>query len=239
MGSNSVRPPCHPTDIPQVEQVGMALVPCQPRSVAAVVATAIYGEDIWPPLTITVHPSVTPAWGTDPPLEPHQSLHNTPEEGLLADTPGTPPLSSKGGQHQSAVFEAQTKNPLVDEGTFPVVICLPHHTLTSYEHAFAHLPLLCTCHSTLRPRNITLQAPCNLSIPWAMELTIHGQDTRRGLTEYQPQGREADLWGFLVNLEQGGFETAWGPPTDTDTTEHAARVVAVEDLKRQLAQVKP
>ena len=31
----------------------------------------------------------------------------------------------------------------------------------------------------------------------------------------------------------------WGPPTDTDTTEHAARVAAVEDLKRQLAQVKP
>ena len=57
--------------------------------------------------------------------------------------------------------------------------------------------------------------------------------------EYQPWGREADLWGFLVNLEQGGFETAWGPPTDADTTEHAARVAAVEDLKRQLTQVKP
>ena len=72
-----------------------------------------------------------------------------------------------------------------------------------------------------------------------MELTIHGQDTHRGLVEYQPWGREANLWGFLVNLERGGFETVWGPPMDTDTIEHAARVAAVEDLKRQLAQVKP
>jgi hypothetical protein len=31
----------------------------------------------------------------------------------------------------------------------------------------------------------------------------------------------------------------WGPPTDTDTAEHAARVAVVEDLKRQLARVKP
>ena len=72
-----------------------------------------------------------------------------------------------------------------------------------------------------------------------MELTIHGQDTHRGLAEYQPWGREADLWGFLVNLEWRGFETAWGPSTDTDTAEYAARVAAVEDLKRQLTQVKP
>ena len=68
VGSNSVHPPCRPTDIPQVEQVGTALVPHQPCSVAAVAATAIYGEDIWPPLTITARPSVTPTWGTDPHL---------------------------------------------------------------------------------------------------------------------------------------------------------------------------
>ena len=156
VGSNSVRPPCCPTNIPQVEQDGTALVPHQPRSVAAVVATAIYGEDIWPPLTITTCPSVIPTWGTDPSLEPHQPLHNTPEEGLLAGTPGTPPSSSEGGQHQSAVFEARTKNPLVDEGTFPIIVCLPCHTLTSYEHVFAHLPLLHTCHSTPQPCSITL-----------------------------------------------------------------------------------
>ena len=57
--------------------------------------------------------------------------------------------------------------------------------------------------------------------------------------EYQPQGREADLWGFLVNLERRGFGTVWGPPTDADIAEHATRVAAVEDLKRQLARVKP
>ena len=72
-----------------------------------------------------------------------------------------------------------------------------------------------------------------------MELTVRSQDTRRGITEYQPRGREADLWGFLVNLEQRGFRTARGPPTDVDTAEHAVRVTAVEDLKRQLARVKP
>ena len=52
--------------------------------------------------------------------------------------------SSEGGQRQSVVFEAQTKNPLVDKGMFPIVVHLPCHTLTSYKHAFAHLPLLVT-----------------------------------------------------------------------------------------------
>ena len=201
VGSNSVHPPCRPTNIPRVEQVGTALIPRQPRSATAVAATAIHGEDIWPPLTIATHPSVTPTWGTDPCLEPHQSLHNTLEESLLAGTPGTPSPSSEWGQRQSAVFEARTKNPLVDERALHIVVRLPHHTLTSYEHAFAHLPLLRTCHSTPQPRNIILQAPCDLSIPWAIELTIRDQDTRRELVEYQPQGREADLWGLLVNLE--------------------------------------
>ena len=98
------------------------------------------------------------------------------------------------------VFEAWTKNPLADEGMFPIVVRLPHHTLTSYEHSFAHLPLLHTCHSTPQPHNIILQAPCDLSIPWAMELTVCSQDTHHRLAEYQPRGREADLWGFLVNL---------------------------------------
>ena len=31
----------------------------------------------------------------------------------------------------------------------------------------------------------------------------------------------------------------WGPPTDADIAEHAATLAAVEDLKRQLARVKP
>ena len=40
-------------------------------------------------------------------------------------------------------------------------------------------------------------------------------------------------------MERRGFETVWGPPTDADIAEHAARVAAVEDLKRQLTRVKP
>ena len=30
----------------------------------------------------------------------------------------------------------------------------------------------------------------------------------------------------------------WGPPTDADATEHATRVVAVKDLKRQLGGIR-
>ena len=95
-------------------------------------------------------------------------------------------LDLEGSQCQSTVLEARTKNPLVDEWALPIVVRLPQHTLTSYEHAFAHLPLLHTCHSTLRPHNIILQAPCDLSIPWAMELTVCSRDTHHGLAEYQP-----------------------------------------------------
>ena len=121
-----------------------------------------------------------------PPLEPDQSLPETPEEALLVDASGTPASGQEASQRQSTVFETWTKNPLVDEWALPIVVRLPQHTLTSYEHVFAHLPLLRTCHSTPRPHNIILQAPCDLSIPWAMELTVCSQDTRRGLTEYQP-----------------------------------------------------
>ena len=99
-----------------------------------------------------------------------------------------PPSDQEASQRQSVVFKAQTKNPLVDEWALPIIVRLPQHTLTSYEHAFAHLPLLRTCHSTPQPHNIILQAPCDLSIPWAMELTVCSQDTHRGLMEYQPQG---------------------------------------------------
>ena len=186
VGRNSLCAPGLPSDIPQMEQTGMSLLPRQPHPLLAVAAEALHGQDLWPALTTATCPSVAPVWGTDPPLEPHQLLHNTPEESLLAGTPGTPPPSSEGGQRQSAVFEARTKNPLADKGTSPIIIRLPRHTLTSYEHIFAHLPLLRTCHSTPCPHNVILQAPCNLSIPWAMELTVHSQDTCRGLAEYQP-----------------------------------------------------
>ena len=108
VGIDSVCSPCQPTDVSQAEQVGTPLVPCQPRSVVTVAAMAVHGEDIWPPLTTAVRPSVAPTWGTDPPLEPHQPLHNTLEESLLAGTPGMPPPSLEGGQSQSAVFETRT-----------------------------------------------------------------------------------------------------------------------------------
>jgi hypothetical protein len=148
VGCNLVHTPGLPSDVPPVEPTGASLFPRQPRPAAAVVTTALHGQDLWPPLAAAPRLTTASAWAADPSLEPDQLLPKTPEEALLADTSGMLSLDPEGSQHQSAVFEAWTKNPLVDEGTFPVVICLPHHALTSYEHAFAHLPLLCTCHST-------------------------------------------------------------------------------------------
>src|SRR6267142_592454 len=159
-------------------------------------------------------------------------------------TPGASSPGQKASQHQPAVFEARTKDPLTDEETHLVTVHLPHLSSTSYERHAAHLPhleypLIRVCPSTPRPHNVILQAPCDLSIPWATELTIHNQDAGCGPLEYQPRDCEADLWGFLVNLERRGFGTAWGPPTATDITEHTARVAVVERLKRQVSGLKP
>ena len=239
VGCHSVHAPCLPLDIRPVESTGVSRLPSQSCPAATVASAALHGQNLRPPPATTSALSAASAWGANPPLEPNQSLPEAPEEALLVDTPGMPPSDQEASQRQSVVFKAQTKNPLVDEWALPIIVRLPQHTLTSYEHAFAHLPLLRTCHSTPQPHNIILQAPCDLSIPWAMELTVRSQDTCHRLAEYQPRGQEADLWGFLVNLEWRGFGTTWGPPTDTDTVEHAARVAAVEDLKRQLVRVKP
>ena len=100
----------------------MSLVPCQPCSVAAVAATALYGEDIWLPLTIAACPSVAPAWGTDPSLESCQPPQSTPEETLLADTLGMLLPGLEAGQGQPTVLETRTKDPLTDEGTVPIII---------------------------------------------------------------------------------------------------------------------
>jgi len=45
--------------------------------------------------------------------------------------------------------------------------------------------------------------------------------------EYRPVGQEADLWGYLINLEQTGYDIMWGLPMDTDIKEHEERVRAV------------
>ena len=186
VGHNSVCAPGLPANIPPVELTGVTLFPRQPCPATAVVSMALHGQNLWPPPAIAPGLLAASAWGADSPLEPDQSLPKTPEEALLADASGMSLFDLEGSQCQSTVLEAPTKNPLADEGMFPIVVCLPHHTLTSYEHSFAHLPLLHTCHSTPRPQNIILQAPCDVSIPWAMELTICSQDTHRGLMEYQP-----------------------------------------------------
>jgi hypothetical protein len=148
VGRNLVRTPSLPSDVPPVELAGVSLFPRQPHPAAAVATTALHGQNLWPPLAAAPRLTTTSAWAADPSLEPYQSLPETPEEALLADASGTPPSGQEASQHQSAVLEARTKNPLVDKWALPIVIRLPQHTLTSYEHTFAHLPLLRTCHST-------------------------------------------------------------------------------------------
>ena len=148
VGHNLMRAPGLPSDTPPVEPAGASFFPCQPRLAAAVATMALHGQDLWLPLAAAPCLTTTSAWAADPSLEPDQSLPKTPEEALLADTSGVPSLDPDGSQRQSAVFETRTKNPLVDEGTSLIIIHLPCHTLMSYEHAFAHLPLLHACHST-------------------------------------------------------------------------------------------
>ena len=186
VGCNLMHAPSLPSDVPPVEPTGASLFPRQSRPAATVATTALHGQDLWPPLAAAPRLTTASAWAADLSLEPDQSLPKTPEEALLVDASGTPPSGQEASLHQSMVFETRTKNPLVDEWALPIVVHLPQHTLTSYEHTFDHLPLLRTCHSTPQPHNIILQAPCDLSIPWAMELTVRSQDTRRGLVEYQP-----------------------------------------------------
>src|SRR5882672_803139 len=242
MGRDTMRPPGLPSDVPRMEPTRTPCLPRQPRSAATVANAAIHGEDLWPALAAAISPSNDSPRGTDPTLEPDQSSPDTGEKE--ANAPGAPPSNPETSQRQPTVPETCTKDPLVDEETSLVIVRLPRLSPTSYEHRAAHLPhleypLIRVCPSTPRPHNIILQAPCDLSIPWATELTIHNQDAGCGPPEYQPQDREADLWGFLVNLERQGFGTAWEPPTATDITEHAARVVVVERLKRQVSGLKP
>jgi hypothetical protein len=56
--------------------------------------------------------------------------------------------------------------------------------------------------------------------------------------EYKPKGREADLWGYLVNLEHTGFELVWEPPTEKEQEEHWARVAAVKHIGTLIDQVR-
>src|SRR6266850_457403 len=189
VGRHLMRPTGFPSDIPRMESLGTTRLPRQPRSRTTVANVAIHGEDFRPAPTAAVPPSGDSTRGTGPSLEPDQPPPNTWKEE--ADVPGAPSPSQEASQHQPAVFEARTKDPLTDEETCLTVIRLPRPSPTSYERHAAHLPhleypLIRICPSTPRPRNIILQAPCDLSIPWATELTIHNQDAGRGPLEYQP-----------------------------------------------------
>src|SRR6267142_2746112 len=195
VGRDTMRPSGLPSDIPQVEPTGTPHLPCQPRSATTVATVPLCGEDLWPALTAATSSSNGSLRGTDPTLEPNQSSPDTREKE--ANVPGAPPFNPEASQHQPAVLEARTKDPLVDEETSLVIIRLPLRLFTSHERHAAHLPhleypLIRMCHSIPRPRNVILQAPCNLSIPWVMELRTCDLP-HWGFTEYQPQGQEADL----------------------------------------------
>src|SRR6266850_7291633 len=207
VGRNTMCPSSLPSDVPRVEPVGMPCLPRQPRLATTVATAPLCGEDLWPALTAAISSSNGSLRGTDPTLEPNQSSPDTGKKE--ANAPGAPPSNPKASQRQPTVLETCTKDTLVDKETSLVIVRLPLHLFTSHEHRAAHLPhlehpLIRVCHSIPRPCNVILQAPCDLSIPWAMELRIRDQGTHQGFTEYQPRGREADLWGLLVSLECGG-----------------------------------
>jgi len=98
-------------------------------------------------------------------------------------------------------------------------------------------PVTRTCRSSPQPPNIILHAPCDLSLPWINQLTFHYAGTYHMHNEYRPVGREADLWGYLVNLEWTGYDIMWGPLTDTDIKEHEKRVRAVQRLEGLIDRV--
>src|SRR6267142_1953046 len=180
MGHHLMCPTGSPTDIPRVEPVGATCLPRQPRSGTTVAIAPLRGEDFRPTPTAAVPPSGDSTRGAGPSLEPNQPPSDTWKEE--ADASGAPPLSQEVIQHQPAVFEAHTKNPLTDEETCLVVVHLPCPSSTSHECCATHLPhleypLIHVCPSTPWPHNVILQAPCDLSIPWATELRIYNQDT--------------------------------------------------------------
>jgi len=190
MGHHLVHPTGSPTDIPRVEPVGATRLPCQPCSRATVVNAAICGEDFRPAPTAAIPPSGDSTRGAGPSLESDQPPPDTWEEE--ADASGAPPPSQEASQRQSTVFEARTKDPLTDEETHLITVHLPHPSSTSHERRAAHLPhleypLIRICPSTPWPHNVILQAPCDLSIPWAMELRIYNQDTGRTLRVPTPR----------------------------------------------------
>ena len=199
VGRDSMRPSRLSSDIPPVDPTGTPHFPHQPRSSATVASAALHGQNLWPAPTPPPHSTTNSSWGTDSPLESGQLPPDAPEEALLAHTPGVPPPGQKASERQSEVFETRTKIPLTYEEA-SLIIQLPHYTPTFYKHVPAHLPalkypLVSICPSAPHPHNVILQAPCNLSIPWSLELRITNQDTRHGPLEYQPRGHEADLWG--------------------------------------------
>jgi len=125
--------------------------------------------------------------------------------------------------HLPAAEDPQTQQPLKDDET-SVIIWLPQ--CPSYLLPSTG-PVTHTRCSSPHPSNIILQAPCDLSLPWINQLTFHYASVYLMHNEYRPVGREADLWGYLVNLERTGYDVMWGPLMEVDIAKHEQRVRAV------------
>jgi len=69
------------------------------------------------------------------------------------------------------------------------------------------------------------------------QLTFQYAGVYRMDNKYQPKGCEADLWDYLVNLEQTGYNVMWGPPMNEDIQEHEERVRAVQRLGELINRV--
>jgi hypothetical protein len=95
-------------------------------------------------------------------------------------------------------------------------------------------PATRTCRSSPRPQSVVFWAPCNLDLSWLGQQSASYSRRWLRYTEYKPINREADLWGFLVTLEQAGFELGWGQPTKEEIAEHSAIIMAIQELQTRL-----
>src|SRR6267142_4141786 len=222
-----------PMTVSGVDTARMPPLPRTPPKSAAVEAAPILSEALrtTPPAPIPATTTSTDTRGAYVIRRAHEEPSSTSAEG--ASSSEETPAHQDTSRHPDTAEDPQTSQPLNHDDT-AVVVRLPQHPSYLVPNAG---PVTRTCRSSPRPQNIILHAPCDLSLPWINQLTFHYAGVYRMHNEYRPVGREADLWGYLVNLERTGYDVMWGPPTNQDIAEHEERVRAVKRLGRLIDKV--
>src|SRR6267142_504919 len=209
-----------------MDKAGTPCLPRTPPSSAAMEVVPILSEALQttPPAPIPTTTTSTNTRGACIIRQAHEEPSSA--SAKRASSSEIPPADQNTSRHLNAMEDPQTQQPLRHDET-TVVVRLPQHP--SYLVPCTG-PVTRTCRSSPQPPNIVLHAPCNLSLPWINQLTFHYAGVYHMHNEYRSVGREADLWGYLVNLERTGFNVMWGPPMNTDIREHEERVRAVRRL---------